>query len=98
MISMQGIFDHNAPRTRGVTIAGTQGGDTGWDPKHNYWHLARPFFGAALAIVAYFMLILINTVSGTAPKFLTQAPGAAGACTRPELRGLLRVGLPGRLS
>jgi len=61
-ISLEGVFMRNSE----------------WDKKYNYWHIARPVFGAVLGIVAFFLFVLIITASGTPPKFLNpdEATGA----------------------
>lgn len=41
-----------------------------WDRKWNYWHIARPLFGAVLGIVAFFLFVVIGAAAGTPPKFL----------------------------
>jgi hypothetical protein len=45
-----------------------------WDRKYNYWHIARPLFGAVLGIVAFFLFVVIGAAAGTAPKFLDSTP------------------------
>jgi len=63
MISMQGVFLMNEQ----------------WNPKWNYWHIARPLTGSIMGLVAFFLLILINTVSGTTPGIITSAKDASDA-------------------
>jgi hypothetical protein len=53
-ISLEGVFLWNSQ----------------WDNKYNYWHLARPLFGAVLAIVAFFIFVVLMTASGAPPKIL----------------------------
>jgi len=48
MISLQGVFNFNGQ----------------WDPKYNYWHLARPLFGAVVGIVSYFLIVLVVNSTG----------------------------------
>jgi Abnormal spindle-like microcephaly-assoc'd, ASPM-SPD-2-Hydin len=45
-------------------------GHSGWDRKYNYWHIGRPFFGAVLGIIAFFMFVLIISSAGTQIPFL----------------------------
>jgi hypothetical protein len=59
MISMQGVFFNNE----------------GWKSKFNYWHVARPLTGGIMGSVAFFLLLLINTASGTTPPFLSEGDG-----------------------
>jgi hypothetical protein len=66
LISLQGVFEHNQR----------------WDHKWNFWHLARPVFGAVLGIVAYFIFILILRAAGTAPTWL-------GTATSPPVTDLV---------
>ncbi|MDQ4143797.1 MAG: hypothetical protein M3198_08680 [Actinomycetota bacterium] len=54
MISVEGIFKHNKR----------------WDSSYNYWHIARPLFGAVVAIVAYFLFVLIMNAADSPPAFL----------------------------
>jgi hypothetical protein len=58
MISLAGVFFHS---------------DQGWDKKYNYWHIGRPLFGAVVAIVAFFMFILILTSAGTKVPILEES-------------------------
>jgi hypothetical protein len=60
-ISLEGIFQWNDD----------------WKVKFNYWHIARPLFGAVLGIVAFFLFVVIVTASGTTPKFLETGKGQA---------------------
>ncbi|HEV8383020.1 MAG TPA: hypothetical protein VGQ29_15640, partial [Gemmatimonadales bacterium] len=53
-ISLEGIFQWN----------------NAWKTSYNYWHIGRPFFGAVLGIVAFFMFVVIVSASGNAPTFL----------------------------
>jgi hypothetical protein len=53
-ISLEGVFVRNSQ----------------WDRKFNYWHIGRPFFGAVLGIVAFFIFVVTVAASGTPPKFL----------------------------
>ena len=55
MISLQGVFCFNDK----------------WEAKYNYWHIARPVFGAVLGIVAFYFFVLITMAAGTKPQFLT---------------------------
>jgi hypothetical protein len=50
-ISLYGVFDHNDD----------------WDPKWNYWHLARPVLGALLATVAFFIFYVLIAAAGEPP-------------------------------
>jgi hypothetical protein len=59
-ISLEGVFLWN---------------DT-WKAKYNYWHIGRPLFGAVLAIVAFFLFVVIVTAAGTPPKLLQSPPDA----------------------
>jgi len=54
LISLQGVFLHNQQ----------------WETKYNYWHIARPIFGAVLGMMAFFFLVLINLLSGSPPPFI----------------------------
>lgn len=54
-ISLEGVFQWSESR---------------WNPEYNYWHLGRPFFGAVLGTVGFFLFVLIVSSSGTTPKFL----------------------------
>lgn len=47
-----------------------------WDRRFNYWHIGRPFFGAVLGIVAFFIFVLIVTSAGTDIPFLRNDPPA----------------------
>ena len=51
-LSLYGVFDHNDH----------------WDPKWNYWHIARPLVGIVLAIVAYFIFITFISSTGLTPR------------------------------
>jgi Abnormal spindle-like microcephaly-assoc'd, ASPM-SPD-2-Hydin len=51
-LSLYGVFDHNDH----------------WDPKWNYWHVARPLVGIVLAIVAYFIFITFIGSTGLTPR------------------------------
>jgi HYDIN/CFA65/VesB-like, Ig-like domain len=51
-LSLYGVFDHNDH----------------WDRKWNYWHIARPFVGIVLAIVAYFIFITLIRSTGLTPQ------------------------------
>jgi hypothetical protein len=56
-ISLYGVFDHNHE----------------WQPRWNYWHVARPAMGIVLATVAYFIFIgLINSTGASAPTSTAQ--------------------------
>jgi hypothetical protein len=57
VISLEGLFQHS------------RRGD--WDPTYSYWHLARPLFGAVLAIVAFFIFLLLIAAAGQTPAFAT---------------------------
>ena len=59
-ISMQGVFLWN------------KGNE--WKSEYNYWHIARPLLGAVIGVVAFFMLIVVNTTSGSPPKFSANPP------------------------
>ncbi len=61
-ISLEGVFLWNAQ----------------WDTKYNYWHLARPLFGAVLGIIAYFIFVVLMAASGTLPKILDGSNSAPG--------------------
>lgn len=50
-ISLYGVFDHNDD----------------WDPRWNYWHLARPILGALLATVAFFIFYVLIAAAGEPP-------------------------------
>jgi hypothetical protein len=60
VISLAGLFGHNEPGR--------------WDKSYSYWHLARPLFGAVLAIMAFFIYLLLINATGQTPPFAT--PGA----------------------
>jgi hypothetical protein len=51
-LSLYGVFDHNDH----------------WEPKWNYWHIARPLVGIVLAIVAYFVFITLISSTGLTPR------------------------------
>jgi hypothetical protein len=51
-LSLYGVFDHNDH----------------WEHKWNYWHIARPFVGIVLAIVAYFIFITLIRSTGLTPQ------------------------------
>ncbi len=53
-ISLEGVFVRNNQ----------------WDNSYNYWHIGRPLFGAVLAIVAFFLFLVIALASGSTPRFL----------------------------
>lgn len=57
LISLQGVFRHSED----------------WKRSYNYWHLARPVFGAVLSIVAYFIFVLILRAAGTPPSWIGTA-------------------------
>jgi len=57
VISLEGVFQH------------TQEGN--WDDRYSYWHMARPLFGAVLAIVAFFIFLLLIGATGQTPAFAT---------------------------
>jgi len=54
-ISLEGVFQWSESR---------------WNPEYNYWHFGRPFFGAVLGTIGFFLFVLIAGSSGTTPKFL----------------------------
>lgn len=60
-ISLAGVFSYS---------------HSGWDRHYNYWHIGRPFFGAVLGIVAFFMFVLIVSSAGTKIPFLENAKDA----------------------
>jgi hypothetical protein len=49
-----------------------------WDNRYNYWHLARPLFGAILGVIAYFIFVILMAASGSLPKILDAPSGAPG--------------------
>jgi hypothetical protein len=51
-LSLYGVFDHNDH----------------WDPKWNYWYIARPLVGIILAIIAYFTFITLINSTGLTPR------------------------------
>ena len=51
-LSLYGVFDHNDH----------------WNPKWNYWHIARPLVGIILAIIAYFIFITLINSTGLTPR------------------------------
>jgi CDP-diglyceride synthetase len=51
-LSLYGVFDHNDH----------------WDPKWNYWYIARPLVGIILAIIAYFIFITLINSTGLTPR------------------------------
>src|SRR5215216_747757 len=55
-LSLYGVFDHNDH----------------WNPKWNYWHIARPLVGIILAIIAFFIFITLVNSTGLTPR--TSAP------------------------
>jgi hypothetical protein len=55
-LSLYGVFDHNDH----------------WEPKWNYWYIARPLVGIILAIIAYFIFITLINSTGLTPR--TSAP------------------------
>lgn len=54
IVGLEGVFKHS--------------GD--WDARYNNWHVARPLFGAVLAIIAYFLFVLIMNAANSPPPFL----------------------------
>ncbi len=62
VISLEGVFQH------------TQEGN--WDPRFSYWHMARPLFGSVLAIVAFFIFLLLIGATGQTPAFATPGGGS----------------------
>ena len=63
VISLQGVFDHN--------------GD--WENRFGLWHMARPIFGATLAIVGYFIFITFVQTTGAQPVTPGDQAGAGDA-------------------
>lgn len=58
MVGMSGIFFHNRR----------------WDPGYNYWHIARPFVGAAAGAVGtllFYAVILVGNSATPTPKAIT---------------------------
>jgi hypothetical protein len=51
-LSLYGVFDHNDH----------------WDPKWNYWYIARPLVGIILAIIAFFIFITLINSTGLTPR------------------------------
>ena len=51
-LSLYGVFDHNDH----------------WNPKWNYWYIARPLVGIILAIIAYFTFITLINSTGLTPR------------------------------
>jgi hypothetical protein len=60
-ISLRGVFDHNMS----------------WNPKWNYWHIARPLTGAVLGSIGY-LLFVTAAEAATGPSENTD-PGTTGA-------------------
>lgn len=52
LLSLQGVFRHVSD----------------WNVRYHPWHVARPFVGAAVAVIAYFLLIVTIRASGTSPN------------------------------
>jgi hypothetical protein len=65
LISMEGLFWHSRPDQ--------------WDGSYNYWHMVRPLFGAILAIVAFFIFLVLLNATGQTPAFKTPAAGSSAA-------------------
>jgi hypothetical protein len=61
LISLYGVFDHNDR----------------WDPKWNFWHMARPVAGVVLGTIAYLIFIGIINATGATPT--TGADAAEGS-------------------
>ncbi|HEX2294813.1 MAG TPA: fibronectin type III domain-containing protein [Actinomycetota bacterium] len=55
-ISLKGVFDHNLS----------------WNPKWNYWHIARPLTGAVLGSIGY-LLFVAAAEAATGPSDGTEA-------------------------
>lgn len=51
VISLQGVFEHNKH----------------WDSSYNHWHIARPIFGATLAIIGFFIFISVIKTTEAEP-------------------------------
>lgn len=59
LISLYGVWDHNQE----------------WDPKWNYWHIARPVAGVALGTIAYLIFIGVINATGATPTIGTTLTG-----------------------
>ena len=66
-LSLYGVFDHNDH----------------WDRRWNYWHIARPFVGIVLAIVAYFVFITLITSTGLTPRTSAVTTSTTGTILAP---------------
>jgi hypothetical protein len=51
-ISLYGVFFHNQK----------------WERSFNYWHIARPFLGAVLGMVAYLVFVVVIDATGVQAK------------------------------
>lgn len=51
-ISLYGVFRHNQK----------------WERSFNYWHIARPFLGAVLGMVAYLVFVVVIDATGVQAK------------------------------
>jgi hypothetical protein len=51
-ISLYGVFFHNLK----------------WERSFNYWHIARPFLGAVLGMVAYLVFVVVIDATGVQAK------------------------------
>lgn len=58
LISLYGVFDHNAPGK--------------WDPSYAYWHLMRPFVGAVLGVIAF--LIFVGFINASTTENVNSIP------------------------
>ena len=67
MISLYGVFDHN----------------DAWDPRWNFWHMARPVSGVILGTMAYLIFIAFINATGATPT--TGSEPVAGALPARDL-------------
>jgi hypothetical protein len=68
LISLYGVWDHNQE----------------WDPKWNYWHMARPIAGVALGTIAYLIFIGVINATGATPTTSATPDGATEAAPTPQ--------------
>ncbi|MDP9331537.1 MAG: hypothetical protein M3P11_12980 [Actinomycetota bacterium] len=57
IISLQGIFEYNAPAK--------------WDPTYGHWHILRPLFGSVVAVVGFLLFLAVLNAASTPPHFTT---------------------------
>jgi hypothetical protein len=62
-ISLRAVFYQNTVLDTPQKDRTEKDDENNWNPKYNFWHIARPLMGASMGTIAFLMFILLETVA-----------------------------------